>query len=91
METIHYLHISGKTTSCYFLHIASHIKCDFLYLVALVSIYFEKHIDNILCFSSLYNSYNGTLSIMLIPIGVRLCLKPFHQYINDNLYFGDKE
>ncbi len=70
METIHYLHSPGKTTFfAIFLHTAGHIKCNFLYLVALIGIYFEKHIDNILCFSSLYNSYNGTLSTMLIPIG----------------------
>ncbi|GFH98773.1 hypothetical protein IMSAGC004_01170 [Bacteroidaceae bacterium] len=69
METIHYLHSPGKTTSGYFLHAAGHIKCDFLYLVALTGIYFEKHIDNILCFSPPYNSYNGTLSTMLVPIG----------------------
>ena len=69
METIHYLHSPGKATFCYFLHTAGHIKCDFLYLVALIGIYFEKQIDNILCFSSLYNSYDGSFLPMLIPIG----------------------
>ena len=41
----------------------------YIYLVALIGIYFEKHIDNILCFSSLYNSYDGSFLPMLIPIG----------------------
>lgn len=69
MKTIHYLHSPGKTTFGYFPHTAGHIKCDFLYPVALIGIYFEKHIDNILCFSSLYNSYDGSFLPMLIPIG----------------------
>ena len=58
METIHYLH-SPENNVLLFSAYCRHIKCNFLYLVALIGIYFEKHIDNILCFSSLYNSYNG--------------------------------
>ena len=71
METIHYLHSPGKTTFCYFLHTAGHIKCNFLYLVALIGIYFEEvPLITSSALVPLHNSYNGAFSTMLIPIGM---------------------